>query len=451
MAYRNYSVANGFTVDPTGNGDFTTIAAALTAASSGKDIFIRPGTYTENLTLKAGVNLVGFSGDESTPNVTLIGKLTYTAAGTCTVSNIRLQTNSDFFLVVSGANASVINFKNCYLNCTNNTGISLTNSNAASGVAISNCNGNLTTTGIALYATSGASAVLITYTTIGNTGGSTTANTNSAGPVNIQYSQVQNPCVSSGTGGIGMINSTINTVGTGAAAVQANGSGAHEFIGSNFNSASGTAITIGGGATLFIDKTYIYSDATNAISGTGTLRYGTVNFTGNSSTFQNTLTLSLYNSEPSNATSGFILTSTGTNTSPTWQLATTSGTWTPTVTGQTTAGTTTYTAQTGNYERVGNLVTVTFYVAYTATTGTGNLLISGLPFTIKNTSNYFPQGSIYYTGAVALSGARSAVILQGETNTTGMTIPAYGNALGSSLVQIANLTNAFFGSLTYQV
>ena len=116
MAYRNYSVANGFTVDPSGNGDFTTIAAALTASVSGTDIFIRPGTYTENLTLKAGVNLVGFKGDESTPNVTIIGKLTYTVAGTCTVSNIRLQTISDFFLAVTGSAASVINLENCFLN-----------------------------------------------------------------------------------------------------------------------------------------------------------------------------------------------------------------------------------------------------------------------------------------------------------------------------------------------
>lgn len=52
MAYRNYSTAVGKIVDAAGFGDFTTIGAAITAASSGQTIFIRPGTYTENPTLK---------------------------------------------------------------------------------------------------------------------------------------------------------------------------------------------------------------------------------------------------------------------------------------------------------------------------------------------------------------------------------------------------------------
>ena len=50
MGYRNYSTACSKIVSPDGNGDFQTIGAALTAAVSGQTIFIRPGTYTENLT-----------------------------------------------------------------------------------------------------------------------------------------------------------------------------------------------------------------------------------------------------------------------------------------------------------------------------------------------------------------------------------------------------------------
>jgi len=78
-------------VDPTaGQGTHTTIASAITSASSGDTIFIRPGTYTENLTLKAGVNLAAFNGDQNTPNVTIIGNNTLTTAGTVSISNIRL-------------------------------------------------------------------------------------------------------------------------------------------------------------------------------------------------------------------------------------------------------------------------------------------------------------------------------------------------------------------------
>ena len=60
-------------------GTHTTIAAALTSASSGDTIFIRPGTYTENLTLKAGVNLCAYECDGQTPNVTVIGTLISTS------------------------------------------------------------------------------------------------------------------------------------------------------------------------------------------------------------------------------------------------------------------------------------------------------------------------------------------------------------------------------------
>ena len=84
-----------FIVDPTlGDGTHQTIAAALTAASSGDTIFIKPGTYTEDLTLKAGVNLAAYVGDGDTPNVEIVGKATATFAGTCSISGIRLTTGS---------------------------------------------------------------------------------------------------------------------------------------------------------------------------------------------------------------------------------------------------------------------------------------------------------------------------------------------------------------------
>jgi pectin methylesterase-like acyl-CoA thioesterase len=61
----------------TGTGaNFTTISAAIAAAQGSgvkSTIFIMPGntgTYTENFTLPANINLVGHNGDQITPNVT---------------------------------------------------------------------------------------------------------------------------------------------------------------------------------------------------------------------------------------------------------------------------------------------------------------------------------------------------------------------------------------------
>jgi hypothetical protein len=67
------------------------------------------------------------------------------------------------------------------------------------------------------------------------------------------------------------------------------------------------------------------------------------------------------------------------------------GTFTPTVIGTTTAGTGTYSAnsQIGRYTKIGNRVYFNIYLAWTAHTGTGNMRISGLPFTSIATTNTF--------------------------------------------------------------
>lgn len=66
------------------------------------------------------------------------------------------------------------------------------------------------------------------------------------------------------------------------------------------------------------------------------------------------------------------------------------GTWTPVAIGTTLAGSGTYGgSQVGTYTKVGDLVYFTLFIEWSAHTGTGNLRISSLPFTAKNTSNAF--------------------------------------------------------------
>lgn len=74
-------------VDPLGfNGTHTTIAAAITSATAGDTIFLLPGTYTENPTLKAGVNICAFECDSGestgTSNVIINGTVTASYVGT---------------------------------------------------------------------------------------------------------------------------------------------------------------------------------------------------------------------------------------------------------------------------------------------------------------------------------------------------------------------------------
>lgn len=66
---------------------------------------------------------------------------------------------------------------------------------------------------------------------------------------------------------------------------------------------------------------------------------------------------------------------------------------TPTVRGETTVGTTTYTNQSGIYTHSGDKVDFTIRVAWSASDGTGNLIVAGLPFTASQ-NEIFPVMSV---------------------------------------------------------
>jgi hypothetical protein len=73
------------------------------------------------------------------------------------------------------------------------------------------------------------------------------------------------------------------------------------------------------------------------------------------------------------------------------------GTFTPTIIGTTSAGTGTYSAnsQIGRYTKIGNRVYFTIYLVWTAHTGTGNIRVTGLPFTSIATTNTYNAVAIW--------------------------------------------------------
>lgn len=60
------------------------------------------------------------------------------------------------------------------------------------------------------------------------------------------------------------------------------------------------------------------------------------------------------------------------------------GTFTPSIEGRTTAGTCTYSVRTGRYTRHGRLLTVLVRIDYSGHTGTGQMLIKGMPYTMQD-------------------------------------------------------------------
>lgn len=267
--------------------NYTTIAAAYAAAAgtgTNQTVFIQPGTYTENLTLTPGVNLCAYDCDAPTPNVTIVGKCTLTTAGTVSISGIRLQTNSDFVLAVTGSAASIVNLINCFLNCTNNTGITFTSSSASSVIQLYNCSGNLTTTGIAFFAANSAGQFLMRYGKWSNSGNSTTANTvDSSGFLEMAYlPNFTSPVTSSGTAAVNIYHSRINSSPTNTTAYTQNSTATNNsayFC--RFDSGSASALNIASG-TFILDFADVGSSNANAITGAGTIKYGRIVYSGSS-------------------------------------------------------------------------------------------------------------------------------------------------------------------------
>lgn len=277
-ATNNFGVAQ-LIVDPVaGKGTHTTITNATTTAVSGQTIFIRPGTYTENVTMKAGVNYTAFTCDAFTPNVTIKGTLTMNTAGTCSISGIRLQTNSAAFLAVTGSAASIVNLFDCYLNASNNNGITFSSSSGSAVINIDNCYGDLGSNTTYFAHTSGGTINFNSFL-CSNSGAATTASTCSAGNIVFRDSFIPFPITTSSSGVITADYTSFNCGSINATALTCGG-GTSNVIFCEF--AGGTASAISTSVTLGIHDCIINSSNTNAITGAGTLVYSGLFFPGTS-------------------------------------------------------------------------------------------------------------------------------------------------------------------------
>jgi len=85
------------------------------------------------------------------------------------------------------------------------------------------------------------------------------------------------------------------------------------------------------------------------------------------------------------------------------------GTFTPTIAGSTTAGTATYSVQSGRYTKIGNQVSISIDLSWNSGTGTGNIQITGLPFTNVSNNNAASFGYVDGISLTALNIAQGYV------------------------------------------
>ncbi len=131
-------------------GTYTTITAALAAATTGQTIFVRPGTYAENITLVAGVNLQAYEASGYARETVIQGTITASFSGRVTISGFNLLNVNADIVHVTGAVQTNLIIKNCVILQSANAGSHYFLTSDSSGGAITyvfNCFGNLTANG----------------------------------------------------------------------------------------------------------------------------------------------------------------------------------------------------------------------------------------------------------------------------------------------------------------
>jgi hypothetical protein len=258
----------------------TTISSAITDASSGDIIFIKPGTYTEDLTLKAGVDLTAFSTSMTNPSI--VGKITCDLASneSCILSELRIETNGDYAISFIGSNTNFLTIKNCRLFGSDNDIIQYTNSNSSSILNIFES----TVDPSGAYKPFDMSSIgflQFRYCHHSNNGGSTTAATSSAGTVRMDYCECRWPITTSGTNSFEATDCFFRLDAINATSLTLGGSGDNIIEGCHFRTGTASAISVGGTAT--ISNTDVSSTNTNPITGAGTLNYSSISYsnTGN--------------------------------------------------------------------------------------------------------------------------------------------------------------------------
>jgi hypothetical protein len=125
------------------------------------------------------------------------------------------------------------------------------------------------------------------------------------------------------------------------------------------------------------------------------------------------------------------------------------GTWTPIIGGSTSESGQSYSGQTGNYTKIGRVVTVNFRVVLSDKgTITGNVSVKGLPFAVQNSINY-AAGTTYWG---SFSTSWNYIFLEAVANQTYATLNGTKTAVTEVIkVETADISNAtqLNGSFTY--
>lgn len=305
-----------------GLGTHQTINAAVAASVGGDSIFITPGTYTENIVAPHSIYLIGadvFQNNQVQPGVVIFGKISNsTSDAQVSVENIRLATNGDYALELTGAGASYMFIRGCYLQGFNFSLTNSSNSSPSSQLILDSCYADLLNTGINVFNHSSNNVLKITNSFFANSANSALASTSSGQlllddvtfggqitpghAINITSGSANfNNCfMQDSTIGLSLSGGTTIAEGCTLPKITLTSSAQLRCIASNtlpiaLSGTSGAVITnstivagISNGITVNIGTIAVVTNSSinssnTAITGSGTVQYSNISFIGSSS------------------------------------------------------------------------------------------------------------------------------------------------------------------------
>lgn len=125
------------------------------------------------------------------------------------------------------------------------------------------------------------------------------------------------------------------------------------------------------------------------------------------------------------------------------------GSWTPVIVGTTAAGTGTYSRQVGRYTKIGSRVVAEGICTWSAHTGTGNIKMTGLPFTLSNAANYLTAVALHVNNITSPAGTIVQAYSPGNLTEIVFTSVATGGGAFASLAM--DTAGEFIVSISYTV
>lgn len=281
-----------YVVGPAGQAGYQTIQSAIDAASAsgGGTIYIQPGSYTENLTLAADIELVGSVAEVDAGNIVITGIHTPPSSGTVAFRNISLASATHVFSSTA-AGTGGITINECIFQVTN--GFSFNLPNWVGSIRVNNCDATGTNDGF--INNSGGCTVFTNNSQLGaGTSNVMIANgilrfdiTLFACPVTLSGSHFLNQLnICFFTEAVSLGGSAFYSISTGCeffAPITLTGSCTGSVNGCLFSAGASAAITMSSSGAISITNSTVTSSNNPAIagSGAGALTLGNITFTSN--------------------------------------------------------------------------------------------------------------------------------------------------------------------------